>query len=293
MRIHIVPNLQRSRVPDTTRELIRLLRRYGCTLTMDSQRREAFAGEEVSFGSCPQLLPQCDLVITVGGDGTILHAARQVVPTGKPILGINGGTVGFLTAGERGDLPRLMDRLMKGQWRVEERMVLEVSLSDGSWRDLAFNDAVLSRQSSHLMEAEVFCDGRLIDSYRADGLIFATPTGSTAYSLAAGGAIVDPSMDSILLTPVCPYSISARNFIFSPHRQLRAVGTGGPGQQPLLSVDGQDPFSLREGQSLVIRQAAEKLRLVSFDETLFYEVMNRKINRTAAGASFHDKEERP
>lgn len=293
MRIHIVPNLKRSRVPDTTREIIHLLRRYGCTVTMDSQRREAFYHEELEFAPCEELLPLCDLVITVGGDGTILHAARQVVPAGKPILGINGGTVGFLTAGERADLPRLMERLMKGQWRVEERMVLEVALSDGSWRDLAFNDAVLSRESSHLMEAEVFCDGRLIDSYRADGLIFATPTGSTAYSLAAGGAIVDPSMDSILLTPVCPYSISARNIIFSPQRQLRAVGTGGPGRQPLLSVDGQDPILLKEGQSLLIRRAQERLRLVSFDETLFYEVMNRKINRAAGGTSFQDKEETP
>ena len=291
MRIHIVPNLKRSRVPDTTRELIRLLRGYGCTLTMDSQRQEAFFHEEVRFGRCEDLLPQCDLVITVGGDGTILHAARQVAPAGKPILGINGGTVGFLTAGERADLPRLMEWLMEGRWRVEERMVLEVSLGDGSWRDLAFNDAVLTRESSHLMEAEVYCDGRLIDHYRADGLIFATPTGSTAYSMAAGGAIVDPGIDSILLTPVCPYSISARNLLFSPSRELTAIGTGGPGRQPVLSVDGQDVVRLPEGLPLRIRRAKERMKLVSFDETLFYEVMNRKINRPPAETVPKEKEE--
>lgn len=280
MRVHIVPNLQKIRAPGTTRELIRLLHAYGCTMSMDQSRREAFGDMPLEFGPCPQLLRQCDLAIAIGGDGTILHAAKETIKADRPILGINGGTVGFLAAGESCDLPRLMKKLVEGHWSIEERMVLAVELSDGSYSDLAINDAVLSRgPSSHLVEADVYCDGRYTDSYRSDGIILATPTGSTAYSLAAGGPVVDPTLDTILLTPVCPYTLAARATMFAPQRHIRVTVGGGSDRMLYLSVDGREPVAVPAGLSVAIGRARQRAKFITFGETLFFEVLSKKINQ--------------
>lgn len=218
----------------------------------------------------------CDAVLSVGGDGTFLRANAIAIQYGIPILGVNIGTVGFLAEAEWEQLSEACGLLASGAYTVEERMMLEARLEDKTW--LALNDVVLSRGGySRLIGVNASVNGEKIGLYIADGLIVATPTGSTGYSLSAGGPIVHPEVECILLTPICAHSLQHRPVITAPTQRIALSldqdHTGGVQG----AVDGQEAFSLKQGQTLTITQAKQHALFIKTHSGSFFSTIRIKL----------------
>lgn len=225
-------------------------------------------------------LPTADLLICFGGDGTILHAARDATRCGVPILGVNTGSVGFMAELERGELP-LLAPLAHGMYTVEERMMLDVRVLRGSkvlYEDSALNDAVISKGSmARVAEMEVLADRVKVTGLTGDGVIVATPTGSTAYSMSAGGPIVEPTSRSIIVTPVCAHQLTARAMVLAPERVVTVQLPKGNRKYLYLSVDGGKALRLTGGDRVEISQGERSTQLVRLADRSFYQVINQKL----------------
>ena len=206
-------------------------------------------------------LPTADLLVCFGGDGTILHAARDATLHGVPILGVNMGSVGFMAELERSELP-LLAPLAHGMYTIEERMMLDVKVLRGEKvvsQDMALNDAVISKGSmARVAEMEVFADRVKVTGITGDGVIVATPTGSTAYSMSAGGPIVEPTSKSIVVTPVCAHQLTARAMVLAPERIVTVQLPRGNRKYLYLSVDGGKAVRLNGGDRVEISRARRK-----------------------------------
>lgn len=225
-------------------------------------------------------LPTADLLICFGGDGTILHAARDATLCGVPILGVNTGSVGFMAELERGELP-LLAPLAHGMYTIEERMMLDVRVLRGSkviYEDSALNDAVISKGSmARVAEMEVLADRVKVTGLTGDGVIVATPTGSTAYSMSAGGPIVEPTSKSIIVTPVCAHQLAARAMVLAPERVVTVQLPRGNRKYLYLSVDGGKAVRLTGGDRVEISRSARSTQLVRMADRSFYQVINQKL----------------
>lgn len=225
-------------------------------------------------------LPVTDVLICFGGDGTILHAARDAVKYNIPILGVNMGSVGFMAELERSELPMLL-QLAQGKYSVEQRMMLDISLYQGKTlvnQELALNDAVISKGSmARVAELEIYADGTQVTSMMGDGAIFATPTGSTAYSLSAGGSIVDPSAKCIIMTPVCAHQLGSRSIILAPEREITVQLPRHSKKFLYLATDGGNPQRLGGGDRVVIRRASQETRLIRLTKRSFYHILHQKL----------------
>lgn len=225
-------------------------------------------------------LPTADLLICFGGDGTILHAARDATLCGVPILGVNTGSVGFMAELERSELT-LLTPLAHGMYTVEERMMLEVQVLRGSkviYEDSALNDAVISKGSmARVAEMEVLADRVKVTGITGDGVIVATPTGSTAYSMSAGGPIVEPTSKSIIVTPVCAHQLAARAMVLAPERVVTVQLPRGNRKYLYLSVDGGKAVRLTGGDRVEISRSARSTQLVRLADRSFYQVINQKL----------------
>lgn len=225
-------------------------------------------------------LPTADLLICFGGDGTILHAARDATMCGVPILGVNTGSVGFMAELERGELP-LLTPLAHGMYTIEERMMLDVRVLRGSkviYEDSALNDAVISKGSmARVAEMEVLADRVRVTGITGDGVIVATPTGSTAYSMSAGGPIVEPTSKSIIVTPVCAHQLAARAMVLAPERVVTVQLPRGNRKYLYLSVDGGKAVRLTGGDRVEISRGARSTQLVRLADRSFYQVINQKL----------------
>jgi NAD+ kinase len=237
----------------------------------------------VSFVSTPghnaltfERSPQ--LVVVIGGDGTFLRSARVFARQGIPMVGVNRGNLGFLTRIEVQDLEGLLERVLAGRYRLEERTMLEVvSLAGGP---LALNDVVLkSAAPSQMVRLELLIDDHPVAYMDADGLVVSTPTGSTAYNLAAGGPVVCPAIDAVCITPICPHSLSVRPIVVPASQTIRVVSSGRNLHEVIGSVDGQDEIRLQPGESVSIERSALPLSIVSFDqpEDNFYQLLTQKL----------------
>ena len=219
-----------------------------------------------------------EAVIVLGGDGTLLGAARHALAAQIPILGVNMGKLGFLSEAELYDLPACAARLVAGDYRVEKRMVLEC-LIDGEVVGTALNDAVLSRHSiARMMTIKTCVDGQLIDVYRADGMIVSTPTGSTAYSLSAGGPIVSPNVSCIVLSPICPHSLSSRSIVVNAECVLSLCAQACEKSDAVLTLDGQKTVAVAKDSAVEIRQCALGAKFIRFEDDSFFRVLRRKLS---------------
>ena len=227
-----------------------------------------------------QALEHAEILVCFGGDGTILHAARDAVRHNVPILGVNLGSVGFMAELERGELP-LLTRLTAGEYRLEERMMLDVRILRGGrqlWGDLALNDCVVSKGSmGRVAELEVRADDVPLMELMGDGVITATPTGSTAYSMSAGGPILEPTTRSLIVTPVCAHQLSARPMVLSPERTVTIQLPKGSRKHLYLAVDGGKPVRLSAGERAEIRSSESVTRLIRLTERNFYQNINQKL----------------
>lgn len=235
---------------------------------------------QVSLTLLDKELPTADLLICFGGDGTILHAARDATLHGVPILGVNMGSVGFMAELERSELP-LLAPLAHGMYTIEERMMLDVKVLRGDKlvsQDTALNDAVISKGSmARVAEMEVLADRVKVTAITGDGVIVATPTGSTAYSMSAGGPIVEPTSKSIIVTPVCAHQLTVRAMVLAPERVVTVQLPRGNRKYLYLSVDGGKAVRLTGGDRVEIRRSECATQLVRLADRSFYQVINQKL----------------
>ena len=276
--IFLIPNLTKKRAYETSVEVIRKLLELGIQVLMDCSLKRQYESEnEIFWGDTDNILRSCDMVLTIGGDGTIIHAARKAALLDKPILGINTGRLGFVAELEPNELD-MLSRLAQGDYSIEKRMMLKVTHRDKEF--YAMNDAVISRGSlSRLIDIDVSLaeDKGYICHYRADGLIVSTPTGSSAYSLAAGGPVVEPTMKCIVMTPVCSHSLFARPVVFSHHSQLALSAACDDNTKVYLTLDGVKTMIINRSDVIYVTSSQIETKLIKLKDKTFYKVLNDKF----------------
>lgn len=247
-----------------------------------SEARSTTGGADVPELPLADLVEKVDLLIVLGGDGTLLAAARAVGEAAIPILGVNLGTLGFLAETAREELYPALEDVLAGRFGAEERMRIEVFVARAGaevGRYLALNDAVIARSTalSRVIDLDTRADGVDVTRYHADGLIAATPTGSSAYSLSAGGPLLLPTSRAIVLTPICPHTLSQRPLVLPPDSDLEILVRDARGGEVHLTVDGQVGCELSEGDRVHVRQAAAPVRMLVPPERNRYQIMREKL----------------
>ena len=242
---------------------------------------EIAALDGIEFVSSDKMYESADLVCVIGGDGTILEGARRCAGSGIPILGINKGRLGYMSEIELSEL-ELIDEVMKGNFRIEKRSMLNVEtvVRDRSvYNCLALNDAVITNGSvSRLIDLEVYTNGNISGTYRADGIIVCTPTGSTAYSLSAGGPILDPALRCICVTPICAHSLAARTVVYPDDFEIVIKNTCVREPNVFLTVDGKINLKIGRYDSVKITRSDKTAGLVRVKPEHFYSDLHKKLN---------------
>ena len=223
-----------------------------------------------------------DCIVVLGGDGSILDAARLAAPLSKPLLGINMGHLGYMAEMEVGEISQL-SKVINGEYEIDERAMLSVRVltQTGGMRaeSFALNDVVISNGSvSRIVDLELYEGGELVSTYRADGMILATPTGSTAYSMSAGGPITDPHLPCMLLTPICPHSLTVRPLLFRDDAKLEIKNVCQREKMLYLTVDGRINFEIYRGDMIQVTRSPMKTRLIRIQKGGFYNRLQKKMN---------------
>lgn len=247
-------------------------------LPMFSESQAEESGGKYPIKPFAQLLSECDIVLALGGDGTIIHAAKHAALYGKQVLGINGGHLGF-TAGLEANELDLLDALQTKEYTIDSRMLLEVTVS-GRKNDKYYclNDAVISRGAlSRIVEVEIKVNDDPCMNYRADGVIVATPTGSTAYSLSAGAPMIDPSINGILVTPICAHSFSTVPIFIDAASRVCVNATARAGSEIYLTIDGERSIKLRPDDVVTSRRAQCTANLIKIKSDNFVQILNKKM----------------
>ncbi|MCW5935925.1 MAG: NAD(+)/NADH kinase [Fimbriimonadaceae bacterium] len=276
MTFHLLVNLFRPDASRAARTTVRWLKERGHTVATD---REAAAVLEVE-GLPPERLAEADLVISFGGDGTLIRAAHVCAARGTPILGVYYGRFGFVTQVKPDEVGAALSQFIDGVCRIQERMMLQTDLLRGDKVVASLhclNESVLQRAATaRMLTFEVKVDGRRLSRYPADGIMVSTPTGSTAYALSAGGPVVDPSLYAMLITAIMPHTLSARPLVLHPDCQVE-IGAETRGDS-VLSCDGQSRLHLLSGDRVRITRSPRATRLITFDEHDFLEKLSERLH---------------
>ncbi len=280
MKTAVVVNLSKAEAISCAEEVSLLMLSNNAEVYMLEECMPHYKGIKISFtNTIEELFDICDIAITVGGDGTIIHAAKYAAQYEKPLIGVNVGRLGFAADVETDETDKLVN-ILNGNYTTESRILFDVEVikSGISKHYLAVNDAVIARgQLSKIIDLQISLDGEQIAKYRADGLLFATPTGSTAYSLSAGGPIIAPQMECILMTPVCPHSLFSRSVLFEGNSVL-SVSVKIPSECCcVLTIDGEKNVDILAEDKVIIRKSDLKLNLVSIHKRNFYTKLNEKL----------------
>ncbi len=231
-----------------------------------------------------QVYKNADIVIVLGGDGTIIRAAKTAAVFGVPVCGINMGKVGFLATSEIGEIHTAAERILSGSYKIEKRMMLDVRVKSGvavSDSILVLNDIAIGRGSyPKMVELNISDEDDFLDSYRADGVVISTPTGSTAYSLSAGGPVAAPTMEMLLLTPICAFDLQTRSMVLPADKELTVTVGGKPSANAVLSADGQEDIKITPQDKIFIKKSKYYAQLISIGNRSFYSVLRKKLGRT-------------
>lgn len=279
MKMMIVSNFDKPNAAACTEQVYSYLRRLEVLLLMTDDAKRFFVREDICYGSFEEQIQRAELMLVIGGDGTIIHAAKRALGYNKPILGINAGRLGFLAGLEQHELPAL-DRLVQGNYHIQQRMILEAThhTQQKIQTYYALNDVVLCKGAlSRMVDLDVSCEGRFVGSYRADGLIFSTPTGSTAYALSAGGPIIQPEIPSISLTPISPHSLFDRTIVFSADSALTVQPKKMCQSEVFLTPDGETAIRIQDKDQVTIKKSDAVVSMINLSGKSFYEVLNEKL----------------
>lgn len=281
-KVILCPNPYRDAQLRVAKEAKRVLDEVGCpnVVCLPFRNQEPPEGYGLNIEPLQQEIRGADMIIAFGGDGTILHLSKTAAHRDIPVLGVNLGSLGFMAELESKDLLRLRD-LCDGKYEIEIHMMLDVSVQrDGRviYSNLALNEALIARGNiSRVIRLQIFTEqGKLVD-VAGDGVIVASPTGSTAYSLSAGGPVVEPTARNFIVSPICAHSVHANAYVLSPERVITVQTEKNSYKPVLLSVDGGRAFSLRSGDSIEVRRSKFDTKLVRLSKRSFCEILQKKM----------------
>ncbi len=275
----IIANDDRDIDLSVSRRLIKYIGEKGGTARLASDMVSHYENGVIK----EELIRGAECCIVLGGDGTMLHAAQGIGGRDIPLMGINLGTLGFLTEVERSHAEEAVDRLLSDDIRIEERMMIKGS-SDGFAEGSTYhvlNDVVITRAGfSRIIALKIYVNDQLLDTYRADGVIISTPTGSTGYNLSAGGPIVSPSTRAIIVTPISPHKLSAKSIVFDARDRIRVCiekGSRTQDTEAIVTYDGEENIGLSYGDEIEVVCSERSIKLVRIHDTNFYSVLRDKI----------------
>jgi NAD+ kinase len=261
--------------------LTRHLQSRGRRVIVDPETARAIADPQFDVVPASVLATDADLVVVIGGDGTLLHAARALADAHIPLVGVNLGRLGFLVDVSPDTMCQRLDEIMEGKFCAEDRFLLEAEVhrqGEVLGTGVAFNDVVVhKRDVARMIEFETHVDGTYVTTHRADGLIIATPTGSTAYALSGGGPLIYPTLDAIVLVPICPHTLSNRPIVVGASSVIEVVISDPRELDGLMTCDGQDKHTLNPGDRIVVRRKAERIRLIHPADHDYFQILRVKL----------------
>lgn len=272
MKIAVFPNVNNNGVDELKRLIISKLQSIDIDVCVVEMQDGLFINSE-------QAILNSDISIAVGGDGTTLNVAKMAAQQGKATLGVNAGRLGFMSGLEKNEI-NLLDKLVSGDYSIDERIMIKVSfLNNGCEREChCLNDVVISRGDlARLIDISVENQGRLVTKTRADGMIVATPTGSTAYSMAAGGPVVSPETSCYVVTPICPHSLVNRSIVFPSDQELVLTVCNDKNNSAFLSDDGENSYQIEPDTQIIVSKSEFTAKLIKIKPDNFYEILNKKI----------------
>jgi len=268
------------------KKIVKSVEKTGRKVFIDPSLASLSKGCGIALPDTSELSRMCDMLLVIGGDGTVLRVARETAGSNAPILGINAGRLGFLTTASTSNVEASLKTLWKGRYIVDPLALIEATgeLGGRKHKAIALNDILISRGANpRLIEMEVEVDGEPLTTYRSDGLIISTPAGSTAYSLAAGGAVVTPRAEVLTLNPICPQALSNRPLIISFSSTIKVTILKHRAES-YLSADGQMMAELHQGDQVKIRRSRQKARLIRLEGNSFFETLRHKLNWSGSHA---------
>ena len=281
---YVIPNYMKASCLEYAQKISRYLTDKGKRCYIQPRSDES-SGKRHIYTDASQVPSDTDVVLVLGGDGTLLHTSRDLIDLNIPLLGINMGTLGYLAEIEVSGVFEALDRLISGEYTIEERMMLSGSVHRGEenlFSDKALNDIVINRKGPlRVVDFRIYVNRAFLCSYRADGIILSTATGSTGYSLSAGGPIVSPDARLMIMTPVAPHTLNSRPIILPDDVEV-SVEVGGQSMKGMegaeVIFDGDTSMSLREGDTILVKRSSRTTRLVKINNTSFVEILRRKMN---------------
>lgn len=280
LRIFLIPNLDKTDAAKYTTRIADKLTDLGCHCYADDYNIGKFEGKNIAFCPFDKVILDMDIVITIGGDGTIIRSCKRIMLYEKPILGINVGRLGFLADIEVTQLD-LLEKLVTGDYVVEQRTMLRAIVNKEQQVHCyyALNDVSVTKGGfAKIVDLEIYCNGRMIMDYRADGVILSTPIGSTGYAMSAGGPIIDPSIDTLGLTPICPHSMFSRTILFSPENILSVRSKEvNNSANVVLSIDGERAMTLTSQDTVEVTRADNTMGFISLTKNNFCDMLNTKL----------------
>ena len=281
LKVGIIPNFTREKALDVTKNTIAELEKLNIDYYFDINAKRDFAFEVEEEHFIDKIYEFVDVIIAIGGDGSFIHTAKETAVHKKPVLCINAGNLAFL-AGLEGNELSLLEKLISGDFSTDKRMMLEVSLKENESKKLlgyCLNDVAIARGSEiRLVDLDVFCNNRRINSYRADGVVVSTPTGSTAYSWSAGGPVIDPDLQCIMLTPICTHSPLNRSLVFNEDSVLRVKPVNHT-QKVSVSTDGELTIDLNSDSEVIISKSDYYAEFIRIKTDEFFDILNSKLSQ--------------
>jgi len=270
----IVCKRQQPQALPTVRQIVRLIEKRDIEVLLDPETSRALKRRRHGTRT------PADLYVVLGGDGTLLSVARSIASTPRPILGVNLGGLGFLAEIGPEEAHEVLDEVLSGQFELEQRMALEVSLLRGRKtiaRQKVLNDVVINKTAlARIFGMDLKLDGHFVTVYRADGLIVSTPTGSTAYALSAGGPVIQPDMEAVVIAPICPHTLTMRPLVVPPETQVE-IALRARGSEVYLTLDGQVGYPLRPFDRVRVKRSRNPVLMVRTGRRNHYEVLCRKL----------------
>ena len=281
MTVYISPNPGKAMAYGISQRAAQILLTHGASVLMQTDLKAECDTMGVEYLPQEECLEKTDVILTIGGDGTILHEANLSLEYRKPILGINLGRCGFLATCEINEMEQKLSAVARGDYLLDNRMLLYVRvLGDDSWEGHALNDVVITKgRLQQAIDFSIYCDDILVEHYRGDGVIVATPTGSTAYSLAAGGPILDSQTKGVVVTPICPHSLASPAMVFAQERKLNVCVGQVADDEVFISCDGGVGYPLKAGATAEIRLSDQNVKLITFGRADQFQAIDQKLRK--------------
>lgn len=279
MTVYISPNPGKAMAYGISQRAAQILLTHGAQVLMQDGLQAECMTMGVEYLTQKECLERTDVILTIGGDGTILHEANLSLEYRKPILGINLGQCGFLATCEVDEMEAKLSAVARGEYFLDNRMLLYVRvLGDDSWEGHALNDVVMTKgRLQQAVDFSIYCDDILVEHYRGDGVIVATPTGSTAYSLAAGGPILDSQTKGIVVTPICPHSLASPAMVFAQERKINLCVGQVADEEVFISCDGDAGYSVKAGATAEVRLSDQVVQLITFSKADQFQAIDQKL----------------